>query len=89
MKSLLRKHREEISKSAVVETEAEPAPSEVKPAPVEESKVSVVGGNDGQPAPGLDLLQRRKLLFIESSSSSDSSDWEMSDCLCFLNQQER
>lgn len=87
MKSLLRKHREEISKSAVVETEAEPAPSEVKPAPVEESKVSVVGGNDGQPAPGLDLLQRRKLLFIESSSS-DSSDWEMSDCLCLLNQQE-
>ena len=89
MKSLLRKHREEISKSAVVETEAEPAPSEVNPAPVEESKVSVVCGIDGQPTPGLDLLQRRKLLFIESSSSSDSSDWEMSDCLCLLNQQER
>ena len=88
MKSLLRKHREEISKSAVVETEAEPAPSEVKPAPVE-SKVSMVGGNDGQPAPGLDLLQRRKLLFIDSSSSSESRDWEMSDCLCLLNQQER
>ena len=89
MKSLLRKHREEISKSAVVETETESAPSEVKPALVEESKVSVVGGNDGQPAPGLDLLQRRKLLFIESSSSSDSSDWEMSDYSCLLNQQER
>ena len=86
VKSLLRKRREEIKKSLGESPVPSPQPEaktvkEVSAQP----EVSVGERRYAQPAQNLDLLQRRKLLFIESSSS-ESSDWDMSDwSLCSTN----
>lgn len=77
VKSLLRKRRDEITKSLTTEPAPSPQP-EVKPTSAQPVEVSVVGRSHKQPTKNLDLLQRRKLLFIESSES-ESSDWDMSD----------
>ena len=74
VKSLLRKRREEITKSLGKSPVPSPQPEaktvkEVSAQP----EVSVGERRYAQPAQNLDLLQRRKLLFIESSSSEITS----------------
>lgn len=71
VKSILRQKREQLSASLKQEAKEEASPRIPEP--------------QQEPQPQLDMLQRRKLLFIESSSSDDSSDWDMSDYICLLN----
>lgn len=90
VKSLLRKRREEIKKSLGESPVPSPQPEAKTVKEVSaQLEVSVGERHYAQPAQNLDLLQRRKLLFIESSSS-ESSDWDMSDwSLCSTNSSHR
>lgn len=77
VRNILRQRREQQGTSEpkpIVKEE----PPKVAQEPVKEEPVK-----EPPKTPEPDLLQRRKLLFVESSSSSDSSDWSMSDwCVC-------
>ena len=79
VKSILRQKREELSASMQQQETNEI--KEEKPNQTIQTQTQT-----SQQPQQLDLLQRRKLLFIDSSSSDESSDWDMSDYSCLFQQ---
>ena len=79
MKSILRQKREQLSSSMQQQETNEI--KEEKPNQTIQTQTQT-----SQQPQQLDLLQRRKLLFIDSSSSDESSDWDMSDYSCLFQQ---
>ena len=82
MKSILRQKREQLSASMQQQEKNEI--KEEKPNQTIQTQTQT--SQQPQQPQQLDLLQRRKLLFIDSSSSDESSDWDMSDYLCLFKQ---
>ena len=86
VKSILRQKREQLSASMQQQEKNEI--NEEKPNQTIQTQTQTSQQQPQQPQQPqqLDLLQRRKLLFIDSSSSDESSDWDMSDYLCLFKQ---
>ena len=81
MKSILRQKREQLS-SSMQQQET----NEIKEEKPNQTIQTQTQTQTSQQPQQLDLLQRRKLLFIDSSSSDESSDWDMSDYSCLFQQ---
>ena len=79
VKSILRQKREQLS--APMQQQETNEIKEEKPNQTIQTQTQT-----SQQPQQLDLLQRRKLLFIDSSSSDESSDWDMSDYSCLFQQ---
>ena len=82
VKSILRQKREQLSASMQQQETNEI--KEEKPNQTIQTQTQT--SQQPQQPQQLDLLQRRKLLFIDSSSSDESSDWDMSDYSCLFQQ---
>ena len=82
VKSILRQKREQLSASMQQQETNEI--KEEKPNQTIQTQTQT--SQQPQQPQQLDLLQRRKLLFIDSSSSDESSDWNMSDYSCLFQQ---
>ena len=81
VKSILRQKREQLS--APMQQQETNEIKEEKPNQTIQTQTQTQTSQQPQQ---LDLLQRRKLLFIDSSSSDESSDWDMSDYSCLFQQ---
>lgn len=89
MKSILRQKREQLSASMQLQEKneiKEEKPNQTIQTQTQTSQQQPQQPQQQQQPQQLDLLQRRKLLFIDSSSSDESSDWDMSDYLCLFKQ---
>ena len=85
MKSILRQKREQLSASMQLQETNEIKEEKPNQTIQIQTQTSQQPQQPQQPQQ-LDLLQRRKLLFIDSSSSDESSDWDMSDYSCLFQQ---